>query len=168
MSVQVSGHTPKWHLFRHCCVRHIASAPGPAQCKGRPPFLSFFLSGNCGSVIVEEITEEAALGWMPAAIGEQMGIRWLFFMQLRQGLGHLGRRKSFVALGRPPFGCSLTAPAQKNRTELGNTSLPLSTFGRTICWDSAKKRRKNKRDGIMSVQDDSLQFQKQKGSLGAR
>jgi hypothetical protein len=75
---------------------------------------------------------------------------------------HLGRRHA-LWLSTVLLCCSLTAPAQKI-TQLGHTSAPFST-GATHLLGFANAR--NNSTGILSVQDDSLQFQ-QNGKPGAQ
>jgi len=75
---------------------------------------------------------------------------------------HLGRRHA-LWLSTVLLCCSLTAPAQKI-TQLGHTSAPFST-GATHLLGFANAR--NNSTGILSVQDDSLQFQ-ENGKPGAQ
>jgi hypothetical protein len=75
---------------------------------------------------------------------------------------HLGRRHAFW-LSAVLLCCSLTAPAQKI-TQLGDTSAPFSTRA-THLLGFANAR--NNSNGILLVQDNSLQFQ-QNGKPGAQ
>jgi hypothetical protein len=95
-----------------------------------------------------------------AAIGEQMN-RFVVSCSHSKTY-HLGRPHA-LWLSTVLLGCSLTAPAQKI-TQLGDTSAPFSTRV-THLLGFANAR--NNSTGILSVQDDLLQFQ-QNGKPGAQ
>ena len=75
---------------------------------------------------------------------------------------HLGRRHS-LWLSTVLLCCSLTAPAQKT-TKLGDTSAPFSTRATHLLGFANAS---NNSTGTLSVQDDSLQFQRN-GKPGAK
>jgi len=117
--------------------------------------------GTAAAELLEEIQQRKQL-WVdaPLRIGKQMDR--LVVSRSFSKTYHLDRRHA-LWLSTVLLCCSLTAPAQKT-TELGNTSVPLSTRATHLLGFA---RARNNSDGILSVQADSLQFQ-QNGKPGAQ
>jgi hypothetical protein len=116
--------------------------------------------GIAAAELLEEIQQKQL--WVDATlrIGEQMD-RFVVSCTHRKPY-HLGRHHA-LWLSTVLICCSLTAPAQKI-TQRGDTSAPFSTRA-THLLGFANARTNS--SGILSVQDDSLQFQ-QNGKPGAQ
>jgi hypothetical protein len=111
--------------------------------------------------LLEEIQQRKQL-WDDATlrIGEQMD-RFVISCSHSKTY-HLGRRHA-LWLSTVLLCCSLTAPAQ-NKTQPGDTRAPFSTRATHLLGFANAK---NNSTGILSVQDDSLQFQ-QNGKPGTQ
>jgi hypothetical protein len=110
--------------------------------------------GTAATELLEEIQQRKQL-WLDTTlrIGERMD-RFVVSCSHSKTY-HLGRRHA-LGLSIVLLCCSLTAPAQKI-TQPGDTRVPFSTRATHLLGFANAK---NNSTGILSVQDDSLQFQR--------